>query len=554
MAPRNERSLSPLCEGFHGDRHLQTLVDLLAGRVGAFLETGANVGSTLGYVARRYPLVRCLACEPYEPACTVARAHACVRPGVEVFQERSQEFLARLARDHALLLAAPVLAWLDAHDHGFEWPLRDEVRFLTERCERGFLLIDDFKVPHDERFGFDAYDGRECSFEHVADAIAPGVDYHLYYPAYAEHTSPHHPLRGFGLVQFARAGTELERLDVRLPAVCRHAHSARSRGARAEAAAAFAAGDAAGAARLLRAEIDASPGSAGLWNDLGACLAQLGEGRASLAALAQALQIDAHHAEARANLRDVQRAMHPTSDGRALPIAPGKWGRMVARDPYDDLAALIEVEHPVIVDGGANRGGTVAKLRARFPGAAIHAFEPIPALAEHLRGRFAADPGVRVHAAALGADDGELAFCVNASSATSSALEPSALARRYQAGNVAALERITVPRARLAAAIAGPIDVLKLDLQGLEIEALRGLGAKIADVRVILTEVEFVPLYDGQPLFADVDAHLRGRGFRLFHLYDVWSHPDGQITAGDALYVNERFYAAAGALCRADAT
>jgi hypothetical protein len=83
---------------------------------------------------------------------------------------------------------------------------------------------------------------------------------------------------------------------------------------------------------------------------------------------------------------------------------------------------------------------------------------------------------------------------------------------------------------------------LKLDLQGAELSALRGLRERIADVRVILTEVEFAPLYDGQPLFGDLDVHLRGAGFRLFHLYDVWSHPDGQVTSGDALYVNGRFF------------
>ena len=34
----------------------------------------------------------------------------------------------------------------------------------------------------------------------------------------------------------------------------------------------------------------------------------------------------------------------------------------------------------------------------------------------------------------------------------------------------------------------------------------------------------------------------RGAGFRLFHLYELWSHPDGQVTAADALYLNERFF------------
>ncbi|MEM7310259.1 MAG: hypothetical protein AAF682_26525 [Planctomycetota bacterium] len=216
-----KRSLQPLPEGFHGDRYLQTLIDLLAGRAGVFLETGANVGSTLGYVARRYPLLPLLSCEPDPDACAAARRHACVRPGVSLLEMRSQEFLRRLKGEPEERFELPVLAWLDAHDHRYEWPLRDEVRFLTEHFDRGFLLIDDFHVPNEPNFGFDAYDGDVCGFEYVSDAISARVDYRLYYPAYRSHTSGFHPLRGWGLVQFGGAGGPLERLDERLPDVCR---------------------------------------------------------------------------------------------------------------------------------------------------------------------------------------------------------------------------------------------------------------------------------------------------------------------------------------------
>jgi len=124
----------------------------------------------------------------------------------------------------------------------------------------------------------------------------------------------------------------------------------------------------------------------------------------------------------------------------------------------------------------------------------------------------------------------------------SSALSASDLARRYQGEHVDVRERLEVLALRLDAAVPETIDALKLDLQGFELEALRGLGRRLGEVRAILTEVELAPLYDGQPLFADVDLFLRAQGFRLFHLYELWSHPDGQVTAADALYLNERFF------------
>jgi FkbM family methyltransferase len=62
----------------------------------------------------------------------------------------------------------------------------------------------------------------------------------------------------------------------------------------------------------------------------------------------------------------------------------------------------------------------------------------------------------------------------------------------------------------------GDIDFLKLDVQGAELDVLLGGEKSVANAVVIQTEVEFVPLYKGQPLFADVDQHLRRAGFS-FH-------------------------------------
>lgn len=58
-------------------------------------------------------------------------------------------------------------------------------------------------------------------------------------------------------------------------------------------------------------------------------------------------------------------------------------------------------------------------------------------------------------------------------------------------------------------------DFLKLDVQGAELDILQGAPTLLERVVVVNTEVEFVPLYKGQPLFADVDAFLRSRGFLI---------------------------------------
>jgi FkbM family methyltransferase len=61
-------------------------------------------------------------------------------------------------------------------------------------------------------------------------------------------------------------------------------------------------------------------------------------------------------------------------------------------------------------------------------------------------------------------------------------------------------------------------DLLKLDTQGSEAEILSHATRILEECLIIQSEVEFVPLYEGQPLFADVDQLLRGRGF-MFHRF-----------------------------------
>ncbi|MBC8123268.1 MAG: FkbM family methyltransferase, partial [Gemmatimonadaceae bacterium] len=63
------------------------------------------------------------------------------------------------------------------------------------------------------------------------------------------------------------------------------------------------------------------------------------------------------------------------------------------------------------------------------------------------------------------------------------------------------------------------IDFLQIDVRGSDLDVLKG-GAQIIGKSVLSTiiEVEFVPLYQDQPLFGDIDCYLRGSGFDLFDL------------------------------------
>ncbi|MBX9702046.1 MAG: FkbM family methyltransferase, partial [Acetobacteraceae bacterium] len=81
-------------------------------------------------------------------------------------------------------------------------------------------------------------------------------------------------------------------------------------------------------------------------------------------------------------------------------------------------------------------------------------------------------------------------------------------------GRVLATEAIETRRLDDVPEAAGA-DMIKLDIQGAELMVLRHATARLAEAVVVQAEVEFLPLYRGQPLFSEVEIFLRGQGFRL---------------------------------------
>jgi FkbM family methyltransferase len=88
-----------------------------------------------------------------------------------------------------------------------------------------------------------------------------------------------------------------------------------------------------------------------------------------------------------------------------------------------------------------------------------------------------------------------------------------------------------------------PPDFLKLDTQGSELACLRGASGILRGVCMAEVEVEFLPIYEGQPLFHDVMKFMTEHGFELLYLNRVFGQRKayggpsrGQIVFGDALF------------------
>jgi FkbM family methyltransferase len=85
------------------------------------------------------------------------------------------------------------------------------------------------------------------------------------------------------------------------------------------------------------------------------------------------------------------------------------------------------------------------------------------------------------------------------------------------------------------------VDFIKVDTQGSEMEILQGGSDVLARTFAIAIEVEFVPIYENQPLFADVDLFLRKQGFSLFDLNRHWwkrAVPKGVVSRGQMIFAD----------------
>jgi FkbM family methyltransferase len=93
-----------------------------------------------------------------------------------------------------------------------------------------------------------------------------------------------------------------------------------------------------------------------------------------------------------------------------------------------------------------------------------------------------------------------------------------------------------------AASAVESIDVMKLDVQGAELAVLEGAERLLRDVRLIELEVTFNRIYEGQPLFGEVDSYMRDHGFVLWRLTHLVHYATDAQKDVDVKRVDRQFF------------
>ena len=192
-----------------------------------------------------------------------------------------------------------------------------------------------------------------------------------------------------------------------------------------------------------------------------------------------------------------------------------------------------------VIDVGAGRGQFALVARRRFPRARLVCLEPLARPRTRL-GRVLADgPEPEIFPVAAAGRDGEAEFVVSRADDSSSLLPMTALQTETFPGTGEAA-RIRVTTARLdglldASRLERPA-LLKVDVQGAELEVLRGAAGLLEAIDEVLVECSFAELYRGQALAGEVVDLLCRAGFALAAVCSPVADHHGRVLQADLLF------------------
>jgi FkbM family methyltransferase len=198
-----------------------------------------------------------------------------------------------------------------------------------------------------------------------------------------------------------------------------------------------------------------------------------------------------------------------------------------------------ERDHRTVVDVGAHHGQFALFAAERFPGASLHCVEALPDAQALLEKVIEPLPRKRIHRVAAAGEEGTRTFHVSRLDDSSSLLP---IGRRYTSAwpGTEQADEIEVRTARLddvleLDSLERPL-LLKIDVQGAELEVLRGAERLLELADEVFLEASFMEFYSGQALAGEVIAHLHGRGFELSGVFGMKRDRAGRCLQADLLF------------------
>ena len=190
-----------------------------------------------------------------------------------------------------------------------------------------------------------------------------------------------------------------------------------------------------------------------------------------------------------------------------------------------------------IIDVGANQGQFQKSANYFYPHAKIYSFEPIPELYNKLvKNNYA---GITNFNMALGNEVGKKEFNKNEYRHSSSFYEIDNNDFPYSKTTKINVELNTLDNIAPKLDLNGTV-LLKLDVQGFEMETLRGGKNTMKNhIDYVIVEISFKKLYKKQPTFTELNKFFNEQNFELVTLLDFNLGKDKSYVEADFLYIKK---------------
>lgn len=211
------------------------------------------------------------------------------------------------------------------------------------------------------------------------------------------------------------------------------------------------------------------------------------------------------------------------------------------RKLWPDVARIPLNRGDVLIDAGAHVGTFTGCALAYQPWLRVHAFEPIPEACEELSRRFGGYPGLRLNRLALGRCREERSFNVSRFSEASSFFAPGEELLSHVYGHDYATARSILVNVETLDSYCtsqgiARIRLLKLDVQGSEIEVLEGAASMLDATDYVYAEAQFRELYRGAPRYDDTFRYLHKRNFDLLCMTCFRADDAGELMECDMIF------------------
>jgi len=209
------------------------------------------------------------------------------------------------------------------------------------------------------------------------------------------------------------------------------------------------------------------------------------------------------------------------------------------------VPALADMAHRgfrprTIVDVGANRGAWSEAVAGVFPEANFFLMEPIPGFEPELKRFVEGHPGSKYWMAAASGEEGTATIeCVT--SLDGGLSSGSTLAGGWHDTTRYKVESIVVPTLTLDSLVRrGEMptpDLLKVDVEGFELQVLRGAEPLLNAIPTVIPEVSLERFWN-QPIFHEVIAQMAEWGYWVYDFVGFNRRPaDGSLGQADVCFV-----------------